>query len=74
MARTHGLDKRLREEKEQAAMAKHDGGSSITQASVKPSGSAGKPYKSGANVHKGGGKSPSKPAPAAGPKTGKKGY
>lgn len=79
MARTHGLDKRLAEQKEKAEMAKgyakHDGGSSSTQDSVKPTGSAGKPYKSGANVSKG-----PKPAPgkggvsvAAGPKSGKKG-
>lgn len=47
---------------------KHDGGSSITQDSVMPSGSPGKPYKSGANVHKGGGAKPSEPAPASQPK------
>jgi hypothetical protein len=77
MARTHGLDKRLAEEKARMAKSgKHHGGSSITQDSVTPSGSAGKPYKSGANVGKG-----PKPAPgqksgvsvAAGPKSGKKG-
>lgn len=54
---------------------RHDGGSSITQASSKSSGGAGKPYKSGSNVHKGGSGSKSKePAPAKGPKSGTKGY
>lgn len=38
------------------------------QSSIKPSSSAGKPYTSGANVHKGGGPGPSKPAPASQPK------
>lgn len=51
---------------------KHDGGSSITQDSVNPSrdgaGRTPSPYKSGANVHKGGGPGPSKPAPASQPK------
>lgn len=46
----------------------HDGGSSMTQDSVKPSGSPGKPYKSGANVHKGSGGKQSEPAPASQPK------
>jgi hypothetical protein len=76
MARTHGLDKRRAEEMARMAKGgKHDGGSSITESSHNPSGSAGKPYKSGANVSKG-----SKPAagkagvaPVAGPKSGKKG-
>jgi hypothetical protein len=47
---------------------KHDGGSSSTQDSIKPSGSPGKPYKSGANVGNGSGPKPSKPAPASQPK------
>lgn len=51
---------------------KHDGGSSITQESVKPSrdgaGRPSKPYQSGANVGSGKGPSPSKEAPAAQPK------
>jgi hypothetical protein len=51
--------------------SKRDGGSSITQESVKPKGSAGKPYQSGANVHRGGGPKPSAPAPAAEPNKGK---
>lgn len=46
----------------------HDGGSSITQSRTQPSGSPGKPYKSGANVGSGKGPSPSKPAPASQPK------
>lgn len=41
---------------------------SSTQPSVKPSGGAGRVYTSGANVHKGGGSQPSKPAPASQPK------
>lgn len=53
--------------------SKHDSHASSTQDSVKPSGSAGKAYKSGANVHRGGGPGPSKPAPASGPKTGSAG-
>jgi len=62
MARTHGLDKRKAQESEAMAKGgKHHGGSSITQDSVAPEGSAGKPYKSGANVAKG-----SKPAPGKG--------
>jgi hypothetical protein len=51
----------------------HDGGSSITQANAKPTGSPGKPYTSGANVGSGKGPSPSKPAIAAGPKSGTEG-
>jgi hypothetical protein len=46
----------------------HDGGSSSTQDSVRPTGSPGTPYRSGANVHKGGGPKPSAPAPASQPK------
>ena len=53
--------------------SKHHGPQSSTQDSVKPKGSAGKVYKSGANVHKGGGPKPSKPAPVSGPKTGSAG-
>lgn len=49
-------------------MPKHDGGSSITQDSEKPKGSAGKPYQSGKNVGNGSGPKPSKPAPASQPK------
>lgn len=79
MARTHGLDKRLAEEK--AAMAStqkpssHHSPAASTQDSVKPTGSPGKPYKDGSNVSRG-----PKPKPggagvstAAGPKSGKKG-
>lgn len=75
MARTHGLDKRLAEQRAMAKGGKHDGGSSITESSHSPSGSAGKPYKSGANVSKGSKPSAGKAgvAPAAGPKSGKKG-
>ena len=47
---------------------KHDGGSSITQDSQAKPGSPGKTYTSGANVHRGGGPGPSKPAPASQPK------
>ncbi len=51
---------------------KHDGGSSITQDSIKPSrdgaGRPSKPYKSGANVGSGKGPGPSAPAPASQPK------
>lgn len=82
MARTHGLDKRLQEEKEKAAMAStqklpgHHSYAASTQDSVMPkSKGSGKTYKSGANVSKG-----SKPSAgkggvsvAAGPKSGKKG-
>lgn len=50
---------------------KHDSHNSSTQDSVRPTGSPGKPYTSGANVHKGGGAKPSEPAPAAGPNKGK---
>lgn len=50
----------------------HDGGSSITQPSVKPSkdgaGRPSKPYTSGDNAGSGKGASPSKPAPASQPK------
>ena len=46
-------------------------GSSITQDSVKRTGSPGKTYKSGSNVHKGAGGKQSEAAPAAGPKKGK---
>lgn len=53
---------------------KHDGGSSSTQDSIKPShdgpGRPGKPYVSGANVGSGKGPGPSKEAPAAQPKKG----
>ena len=76
MPRTHGIDKRLAEEK--ATMAKNTGqhgGANITQESAKVTGSPGKPYRDGANVSKG-----AKPAPgakgqsvAAGPKSGKTG-
>ena len=45
----------------------HDSHNSSTQSSIK-AGSPGKPYRSGANVHKGGGKGPSNPAPASQPK------
>lgn len=57
----------------------HDGGSSITQPSIKPTrdnpGRPSNPYKSGANVHKGGGGSQGKggTADAAGPKSGRTG-
>lgn len=51
--------------------SKHDGPQASTQDSVKPSGSARRPYQSGANVHRGGGPGPSKPAPAAEPNKGK---
>jgi hypothetical protein len=51
---------------------KHDGGSSITQDSVKPSRDSGgrpsRPYTSGDNVGSGKGPGPSKPAPASQPK------
>lgn len=50
---------------------KHDGGSSITQASVKVSRDGpGRPstYTSGANVHKGGGGKSAGQAPASQPK------
>jgi hypothetical protein len=46
--------------------SKHN--ASSTQESVKPTGGARKTYTSGANVHKGGGPGPSKPAPASQPK------
>lgn len=52
-------------------MPKHDGGSSITQDSVRPSrdnpGRPASPYKSGSNVHKGSGGKQSEPAPASQP-------
>jgi hypothetical protein len=72
MARTHGLDKRLAEERMTSTqkLPKHHSYASSTQDSDKP-GSVGKSYNSGANVAKG-----SKPAAgkggvsvAAGPKS-----
>lgn len=73
MPRTHALDKRLKEAAMKGKMPKHHSHSSSTQDSVMPVGSPGKPYKSGANVAKGGKKSPGAGgvAPAAGPKKGK---
>jgi hypothetical protein len=80
MARTHGLDKRLEEQRMTSTQKqpKHHSHASSTQDSVNTGGSGapGKPYKSGANVHKGGSPAPGKGGVSvvAGPKSGKKGY
>lgn len=80
MARTHGLDKRLEEQRMTSTQkqTKHHSYSSSTQDSISPAGTGapGKAYKSGANVHKGSAPKPGKGGVSvvAGPKSGKKGY
>lgn len=81
MARTHGLDKRLEEQRMTTStqkQPKHHSHASSTQDSVNTGAAGSKPkrYDSGANVHKGGSPAPGKGgvSVAAGPKSGKKGY
>jgi hypothetical protein len=50
---------------------KHDGPQSSTQDSERAGSSSRAPYKSGANVHRGGGPKPSSPSPASEPHKGK---
>jgi hypothetical protein len=52
-------------------LPKHDSHNSSTQDSEKAGSSSRAPYKSGANVHRGGGPKPSSPSPASEPFKGK---